>query len=200
MAYTSWPTGSDVAAFLKAMDVDIDAAEAQALADAAVEAWNDATGYHPFLSSGASETVTYDPPGTSGIPAILDLRGGFVSISAVAVDGAAQTAGTDYYPLPSGRVPITSLAFRTSVYGEPGSISVTGVKGYSATLSASDWLAVRGHAAAMAVQIQSAAGGVRRVKAGPVETEFDTTAGRDSVTRWMDTFKKAAARYRAAGF
>ena len=35
---------------------------------------------------------------------------------------------------------------------------------------------------------------------GGVVAEFDTTAGRDSVTRWMDTFKKAAARYRAAGF
>lgn len=131
--------------------------EAETKIAIAIAWWEQETGYRPFFSPDEAEAITqhYDPPGPRqpggmlGGGRTLRLRGGFVTVTHVRLGitstdaaGELQVAGEDYDLLPYEAredaidEPYTMIRFRRPLWGDPKSISVTGVAGYCTALKA----------------------------------------------------------------
>lgn len=112
--------------------------------DAALEAWEQETGWVPFVSSGATETRFYDPPGPPpsrggfgirGGGRLLSLDGGLLSLTSVVVNGQEYDPANQLRLKPDNaaarRKPVTRIEFSRPVLGPAQCVAVTGVWGYS---------------------------------------------------------------------
>lgn len=153
---------------------------------AAWQAWEDISGYEPFLVGAADPTSTwvFDGDGSDTV----DLKGGFVSISSVSLNGTARTLNTDYRTMPLNATlmskPITYLKWGgvwnpfPARYGYAGPVSVTGLRGYCTSLSALHYEAI------LAIAIDSLLGesefskfrGIKSWKIGTDERTYDDKA------------------------
>lgn len=145
------------------------------------------TGFAPFIAAATPVTRTYSPP-DDGVR-LLDLGTGFVSVSAVVVDGITLTSA-EYALLPESAPvdgePYTMLRFACRQYARPGGISIAGRAGYTAIEDGavsqagelSDvWQAVQGKAAAEALKVlmsMPGEGRIERVKQGDVDITYAT--------------------------
>lgn len=114
--------------------------------EAATDAWEEMTGFKPFLADTLDSTRYFQPDGDPRV----DLRGGYVSITSVSVNGNTVTLNTGVRTMPMNAVldgkPITYLIFDrfygrfqslyTPLPDQIGPIAVTGKRGAYAALSA----------------------------------------------------------------
>jgi hypothetical protein len=149
------------------------------------------TGRKPFLGSGTS-TVSLDPP--HGRTGDLRLRiPDFASIDSVSSDDVELAEETDYllhrwdeYDEDS---PYAEIEFLTGVSCQRRGISVAGTRGYCTVLPADVYAAVLDEAAARYIERHAGEGGnAVKMKIGDYEIAYDTTAGRDVVTRMRRPF------------
>lgn len=111
--------------------------------EAAADAWEQMTGFAPFLAQGTDSTRVFDGDGSCIVP----LRGGYVSITSVSLNGTVRTLNTDYRLMPENAIldgkPITYIKWGGGL-GRPfpaypgyaGPVAVTGKRGAYASLTA----------------------------------------------------------------
>ncbi len=188
---TIYPTAADLQVFLsRAGLIGNPPTEKQALIDLdsaigeAVKKWEKMTGYQPFLADADDSSWPFDGNGTE----IVDLDGGFVSLTSVTYRGTAQVLNTDYRPMPQNAVnlgkPYTYLKMRCGVipyYPTPagaGQVVVVGKRGYAEVLPEDAWNAVLLLAAVGVVpeletaKLSSTGGIVIRRKESDEETQY----------------------------
>lgn len=194
--HTAYPTKAEVDTFLAALPNITVPAELDTDPNirAAIGEWERLTEYAPFLSTGATATVLFDPPGPrTGRPMkggshTLILGAGLLSLASLCVGVTNDDAGTeleegsDFWLRPSdaprrGR-PYTSIEFASVQRGYPDSISVRGVWGFGATITDEAWKAVLDLAAASALQDLR-----EGLALGYVETKDDEVSLRQSIER-----------------
>lgn len=202
---TEWPTSAEMQSFFESQGLTFsDTALLDTAVSAAVQRWEMRTGFKPFRST-TSATYKFDPPQYGG--GVLDLKGGFVSVTAVRTGIAYQdtgdllTEGRDYQlrPLNAAEegVPYSEIYFLASPGAGPASISVTGERGYSDGVPEDAWLAVRGDAFAQIVfDILEGYSVAQEETQGPVKVKYDNDQGRSKIDRMQKAAKDAAARYK----
>ncbi len=195
--YSNWPLVADLQELLtsaSAFDAsaNLDLAD---LLDQAVEEFESETGYTPFLNTNAAESTRYfNAPGPIVRPHAtllgggrkLFLSAGVLSISLLAIDGVAKTAGLDYYDgVFQNNGPVTMIEFSDRVFSRPNGISITGVWGYCSTLPKMAFNAVLARAAMKALPLlasrrrvtaEGETGLVKAIATGPVRTEYAVSA------------------------
>lgn len=171
---------------------------------AAAEWWQDATGYRPFLADSVETTHYFEPDGSKTV----DLKGGFVSISAIAVNGNAITLNTGYRVMPPNAIanvrPITYLKFDTyyqpiwSYYaplpGNQAPVSVTGIRGAYAVLPDTAWNAILAKACMdMAPDIVNLVSdrGIKSWKSGTTEETYNSDPMATSMAGWQSVIDRA---------
>lgn len=189
-----YPLASDVSALVAQMGAS-DLGDMSFVLDAAIQRFEALTGYQ-FVAESVDSEATYDPPSlVSGF--VLELPCGYVSVSAVEINGAALTA-TEYDLLPLNaayyRRPYTELRFRSHPGSAPASITVTGRRGYSVECPADVKLAITRDAACYALT-GTALGLVdaSKLKQGPVEID---TGGMSRLVSWRTDYEATVTRYR----
>ena len=187
----SYPTRAQLAARLKAQDVEAsDGAVTDALA-AAISAWERKTGWRPFLSTGEAETLTIPHYGGE-----LLLPPGLAARSLD--EGAPTTAG---YALgsPTGHGSYRSLGW--SYARLPGSaVQVTGVFGLVDEVPAEVREGILSLAAALARGAAGTAPEVTREKVGDVETQYAVYASADQSKLAHERLDELARAYKAWSF
>lgn len=203
---SAWPTGAEIREYVEqtlqgGVSDGLESLDWDAVAGAALETWENATGFTPFMAATAESTRRFDPP----VSARLDLRGGLVVAPSEVRSGVTSTytgevVDSDYYWfLPRdyaerGR-PIEWIEFDWPQAGGKRSISVKGYWGFCANGQIPDgaWLGVlhAGLSVAIPLILRGTAYGTRRLSEGDVSYEFDDA--REAADREL---KRAAAQYR----
>lgn len=221
----AWPDAAELEDFLQAAGViALTPTTLQALLDldgaveAAIDDWEEATGYHPFLSTGVDETRRFvpSPPARQDRYPLLDLTNGPYGSGLVAVpttltvDVTYTAAGTEYTHLQHYRLlprsvtagvkPYTSIEFLTAPLNvSDGEVVIVGKFGYctEANLPALARRAVLAMASLhLLPQLEpSLARGLVRWTEGDVTKQFGESGSTASST-WQSLSKDAAARYR----
>lgn len=202
MPYDAYPTLDDLSDLLDDSGLALPSTAGKKLA-AMIARFEELTGYRPFLGASAETEVPFDAPPPS---MVLDLKGGFWEVSEVRVGVTYASTGTllvpnrDYvlrpYEADGDNTGYTEIEFLCGVPDVPRSVRVKGKRGYARQIPDDAHLAIlRGALAECVMTAQGGEGAIRREKQGPVEYEYDTTAGRDSVTRARDYFQEIALSY-----
>jgi hypothetical protein len=165
------------------------------------------TRFVPFLAIREADWL-YDPPSWArGQSDLLDLKAGFVAISAIRVGatnsyaGDMLTAGSDYWlephDAPERNRPYTWVRFASFQSGPRRSIKVTGTKGFARQIPLDLWDAALKTVVARALVEEAGKSGVAtRIRQGPVDLQFSGDAGRDTVARLQERLRQAALRYK----
>lgn len=205
---TAWPNTTDLAAMYTSQGLT--APDSSVLTDtlnAAVQWWEEKTGYKPWLADTEAltdETVTFDPP--ENYDFTLDLQGGFYSVASVKfgvaynVSGTTLVANRDYQLLPleanAKRRPFTRVRFLTNPGRKPASIQVIGRRGYWNEIEEDVWLAVRNWAFAQSVtEIVEGYSFADELTQGPVKIKYGNAEGQSKIDRYKNEAAKTAARY-----
>jgi hypothetical protein len=179
MAHNAYPTTSDWTTYLNGIGLvrgDGSSLSAvlplQTFLDSAVRAWEQRTGYLPFLA-GTATSRRFDPPGPNhGYPPaitglnrggerILPLDAGLAAEPTSVVvgysdtdPGTTLTAGTQYWLHPYNALakgmPYTRLEFVVPQWGAPRSVLVTGSWGFSQTVPDDAWEGIMAYASWLA--------------------------------------------------
>lgn len=215
MSHDTYPTATDLSVRLVATGIFSNPPtvlqqmlDMESAAGAAATEWERMTGYEPFLAT-ATVAPAADPTYhfTPDLSCTLDLEGGFVSISAVSVNGIATTLNTEYRTMPQNAAlkgkPITYLQF-TPYYrlpfpalpGQVGSVAVSGVRGYSLTVPDDAWEAIMSIACGRMIPGVSHlfSGGLVKIKQADVEKTFAATGPYGSVAVGLAEQVRSAAR------
>jgi len=191
---------------------------------AAIDAWEEDTGFHPFLS--ADYTFYFDPrgvPGGRGYAAwqhgvhILDVRAqirtGILSLTELRTGltaddttGNLLTAGEDYWLWPrnaaqEGR-PYQGIEFRLRPYGEANSLKVIGTFGFAVNLKQLWWNAILRRAAMEVwpeLQYSTTQGG-SRLKEGDEEIAFGPKTFQMLPTSWQALYDKQVNMARESSY
>jgi hypothetical protein len=161
--HAAYPTSTDLTAFITSLNL-FDSADLSAIlaamnlaqkADAAAEAWETATGWHPFLADAATSTRRFDPPGPNkgqlsrGGGRRLYLQGGIITVPTVVVGYTATSPGStlvydqDFWLLPQNaaerKLPWEWVEFGFNQSGPPRSVQVTAKWGYQQYIPDHAW-------------------------------------------------------------
>jgi hypothetical protein len=209
-----WPDATELQNYLTAAGLMATPATAmQGMLDledaiaAAIEQWDDATGYDPYLSTGVEEIRAFRSPAPGNI---LELRSGLLMLTELRVDvtatvgsGTVYTNGTHFRLLPrdaSQKVkPYTQVEFLWSP-GSPGwgEIAIEGLWGYTTDgyLHSTSRRGVLAMAALeLLPQINQAVGqGLLRWTEGDVTKQYG--AAKDIIGVWEAVIARALAPYR----
>jgi hypothetical protein len=175
----------------------------QSALDAAVEAWEDLTGFDPFLTEATDSVLYFNGDGS----ATVDLQGGYTSISSVSLNGTARALNTDYRAMPQNararNKPITYLMFNgrrpfPANDGQEGAVAVHGYRG------AYELLPPLAYEGVMAIAVGSltgqsefsAFGGIVSWKSGTTEEKYDVNAYARMAASCGERVKSAVAAYR----
>ncbi len=152
------------------------------------------------FQSGASTTYTGDGPDWRAVDTwwIPD----FSAITQVAYDGTALTEGVNgsyflhRWKDGDSTTPYVMVEFLRCPGDKRRAYTVTGTKGYG-TCPADVFRAIvrRALAIYLGAPIDGQAGAVQREKIGAREVEYDTTSGRDSISRMVSDYDAMVKRY-----
>lgn len=199
----AWPTTSDVEAAVAAFGASVPAGfdTAGALA-VAIETVERVTGWSPIEPDASDVEVFVDPTFGVSVP----LPCGFVSITSVEVDGVTLTANEDYCLEPTGaptrnqpyswlRMARTdysaAMSLRTSP-GAPGTIKVTGKRGYAAAIPQAFANAAVMLAASEAIKAsQGVNGPITELQQGLLKVKYGGSGGGNDASSDME--RKAMA-------
>lgn len=212
MGQAAWPVNSDVQARLTAsgLTTTVNTARLDIMIAAAVGWWERETGYLPFKA--ATQTRTYDPPGsvsgayaaTKGGGKVLRLDCGIVSLTSLSISTVTKTINSDFWLKPANAndagKPYEWIEFLGPVYGLPDAISIVGSWGYASTIPELAWQSVLDLAAgayAVPELAQALAGGALSAKLGDEAISYPEmrSAGRE-LLMVLDTAKTAATLFK----
>lgn len=199
---SAWPVAAELTTYATGMGVTVPTGAV--LADyvaSAIAEWEDVTGWRPFLGATSSTTRAYTPP--DGY--LLDLRGGFTSITAIRVGVSASSTGTllvestDYWLWPEdavvGRRPYWGVKFAAAQFGQPNSITVAGKRGYYPSIDEDAYMAVLKRAMSIVISHSvGAVGAATKIEQGPVK--FTMAPGKSAMETLDGEFYAAAMRYK----
>lgn len=174
LTYPAYPSSDDVLTLLSGAEITVpDNLDVDGLIAEAIDEWELATRYRPFLGDSAAKDFAYDPPGPNkegcwrGGGTTLFFGRGFVADDSAPITitadvtsddptGTVLVEGTDYDLLPQNAiadgVPFTAVQFRRRRYGAPRSIVVNGTAGYAIEIPANAWGAIRKDGAAKVLE------------------------------------------------
>lgn len=208
--YSAYPTSAECLALFTEVGITLPSGLGANQLDyyryEAIDEFESETGYEPFLADSSTSQLRFDPPGVNqrgrvkGGAKRLLLNNAFATITEVLVGvttdfaGTALTVDVDYRTLPLNSAallqPITEIEFFTTQWGEPGSIRITGKRGYWTSIRAEIWGAIRKLTCARASQ------GLReKFSQGYVEMKLGDEAVRRSIEllqKFGDTWLKSA--------
>lgn len=149
--YSQWPQSSDIESALRALKVwptDTDeqgyvTTQATIQVNAVAQEVENITGYHPFLA--VRETRYFDATDGNGV---LWLDSGLLSVGSISVAGGAPLVANTGYWLRGSKKPYSMVTFAANYYGglvwsTPNQIAIDGDWGYSYTVPADLWAAVK---------------------------------------------------------
>lgn len=193
MAKTAWLTTTELNTALTAAGLTLPAwITAQEVIDLAVQRWEEATGYSPWLAEGSDSTSIYSPTGTD----IITLRNPYISITSVTIDGSLLSS--DFWDLgPDSGSPYDYLDIGTVTLGNPTTISIVGKKGWSATIPIDVWIAVFQEALDIAKEYIASASGageldgnIKKIKQATVEIEYFSKETRNFSTSLISKYRR----------
>lgn len=165
---------------------------------AAISTWEQRTAWSPFLAPEEDETKVYREWQTP----ILDLRGGYVSITSVTFDDevAPGVVDTDFEFKPDGGSPIRFL----KLWRLPArKITVVGRPGYAADCPADVKRALLAYGAAQVATLLNGTGQVVSIRQGDVQYTY-AQGGADNPTtqyaQWSLEFNQAVKNYSRRSF
>lgn len=164
----------------------------------AIATWEDSTGWRPFLAPDEDEDKVY----RTHVAGLLDLRGGYVEITAVTLDDEedALTEHTDYSPLPDGATPVRLLR----LYRYPSQkVTITGRPGYADTCPADVRQALLAFGAAQIATLLNGTGQLIEIRQGDVSYKYAEGSSVNPTTQyaqWNVTFRSAVQRYSRRAF
>lgn len=207
--YALYPVAADVEALLTKSGITVPTGfDTASYALAAIDELEQTTRWRPFLA-GASSDFSFDPPGPNLVGEMrgggrrLLLDRGFTSITAVhtgvtpsSPTGNLLVLGTDYrlrpYNAAHDSEPYTEIEFTAYQYGPPSSVKVTGTPGFTATLRAEVWAAVRDLAASRCANaLREAAFGDN---VDEEEMDIHERKSIELLQKWGDTWRGNAIR------
>jgi hypothetical protein len=221
MSRAAWPTTDELQDYLLATRIEsaTDSTlsgllDLQGAIDAAVEDFEGATGYKPFLAdsvagslSGNGETAVtrYFTPDMTDL---LDLHAGLVWIESVAVgvsntsDGTALDEDEDWYAMPENAAteekPWSWIEFAAAQTGSRRSIAVRGIWGYSYYVPELAFQAVLARAAELLMPqiVTLMTSGLVRRRAGDEEEQYGDKPYVTQTAAWRSLFDRACQRFR----
>lgn len=170
----------------------------QTAIDAATAKWEQTTGWRPFLAPAEDETRVY----REWHPALLDLKGGFVSITSVRFDSEPADAveHLDYDLKPDASSPIRYLR----LWRLPArSITVVGKPGYSVDCPADVKRALLCYGASQIATLLNGTGQVVEVRQGDVAYKYAEGSSVNPTTQysqWLLDFHTTAKAYSRRSF
>ncbi|TXH54538.1 MAG: hypothetical protein E6Q97_10675 [Desulfurellales bacterium] len=186
---TTYPTAAEVTDRCAELGFTAPAGVDSILA-AVIADWKRQTGYRDFLTTGADADYTYDPPYLIR-DYVLDLERGFVSFTAIEINGTELTETDDYDLLPldvtaasiaAGGAGWREVRFKTHPGDKQASVTITRTARLYAVIPGDVYQAILDEAAGRCYSMSSAAGaGISSVKQGAVSVTYDSTA--DSMGR-----------------
>lgn len=201
----AWPTSTDLLNFLKASRLvattptvwqallDLDTALASA-----IEQFETGTHYLPFLADTVATARKFTPEGLC----LLDLDGGAIEVTAVALDGTALILDTDFFLMPANALvqgkPYTSIEFDEPLFGKRNSLVVTAKWGFAAVLPAKAKTTVlAGAATILSPQIASGmAAGLIRFTQGDETKEWGSQPLGGITMGWQSQFETGITFYK----
>lgn len=184
---TGWPTAAEVTTRLTEMGLTAPStATLNATINAAVAAWEHATGYHPFLNSSSTLSTRYFPI-TNGL---IDFQGGIFAVpttftaggyydsAGAYTGGTARVVGRDFILKPDNALaegrPFTYAKVPGWYSSEPSPlVAVNAPFGYGATVPADVWEAVMLESLCRLFGGQPVTGATaQKIKQGPVEWDY----------------------------
>ena len=176
----AYPTYADLQAFALTAGIITSADNAldyRHTIAAAIDKWERDTNYLPFIAT--SQTRKYDVPQGQ----FLDLKGGLVSLTSLAINGDAYTEDVQFYLLPRNAdvkgQPFTAIKFAFPLTNCNGlgvkTVSIVGTFGYSATMPDDVKQAILSLGAVMLAPSKSgSAGAVQAIKQDDVEISYSS--------------------------
>lgn len=165
---------------------------------AAIAKWEQLTGWKPFLAPAEDESRIY----REWQPALLDLKGGYVSITSVTFDdeGTPGTVNLDYDLKPDGSTPTRWLR----LWRLPArKITVVGRPGYAVDCPADVRKALLAYGAAQVATLLNGTGQLVSIRQGDVQYTY-APGGADNPTtqyaQWHLEFSQAAKAYSRRSF
>lgn len=168
-----YPDGEALSDFLISAGVidsePADLTDYDAIMSAASATFEQDTGWIPFLEEGATKSSKFfNPPGSD----FMVLPDGILSIEYLKINTVAKTENTDFWLEPYNATPKRMVQFNYCVGGQPRTIEIKALWGYTATLPERVNQALLSKGAMEAAPKTWGAGGeVVRIKQGPVELE-----------------------------
>jgi hypothetical protein len=229
MSHTVLPGSADLSSYITGLNL-FDSGELAAvlarigLADkaaAAAAAWQEQTGWYPFIKDTSDVSRRFDPPGPNshhgGVWAlrggkwVLDLRAGLLVVTSIVTGysasttnpqaGTAQVAEDDYWLLPEEAPlqnrPYTQVEFAAARWGDPRSVRITGRWGFCSIVPEDAWQAVLQYGALLAasdLQTNLTLGMLEYTEAVVTE-RYGPTPLAKLVERWQDVWDQAVGRY-----
>lgn len=180
----------------------------ESMIEAAIADWEDATGWHPFLSDGVPTTEVFSPCGS-----IVDFHGGIIGdptsfrVGGYYDENSAFQGGQslvrqrDYTmrrPKPSW--PYTYAKLEGYWYDEdiPNSVQITAVFGFSTTVPANAWEAVMADVlGGLVIHQQAATGIVIEKRSGDQSEKYaDPTKASTNISGLSESARDTAALYK----
>lgn len=165
---------------------------------AAVVQWEKSTGWPVFIAPSSDTTRVY----REWQPGLLDLKGGYVSITSVTYDDEAtpRSLHDDYELKPDGGTPVRYLRLWTLPASK---VTVVGKPGYATECPADVRRALLCYGAALLSTMLNDAGQLVRIRQGDVEYQY-AAGGVDNPTtqyaQWQAEFNYAVKTYSRRSF
>lgn len=213
MARDAYPVDADVVAFIAAAGIALPSGMAalEGYAEAANREFEQETGWPPFLADADDSTRTFDPPGphltgggyaqTRGGRRVLALRAGLVSLTSIDCGGILPA--TQYRLLPLNAAvqgkPSSIIEFLVPIFGQAGSVLVTGRWGYSVTVPEDVFQAILRIAASNALKDLSEANNIQnpiKWNRGEVGESFDPDRYGKAGSQWRGYVDRTISRYK----
>jgi hypothetical protein len=221
--YTAYPSASNLQSYLNSLGL-LTTAQVAALnltdrIAAATDAWEEETGWHPFIKDTSDVSRQFTPPGPNRKPGltgrgggyVLDLDCGLLTVTSIVTGysasptspsaGTTEVAEDDYWLLPEGAPlenrPYTQVEFAASIWGQARSIRITGKWGFCSTLPDDAFQAILRMGALQTADelVALRTGGMIEWEEEARERYGENPLGK-YLERWQSDWDRAVMRYR----
>jgi hypothetical protein len=221
--YMAYPSSANLQSYLNALGLlTTTQVAALNLADriaAATDAWEEETGWKPFLKDSSDVARVFTPPGPNRKPGLtgrgggtlLDLDCGLLTVTSIVTGysasptspqaGTTAVAEDDYWLLPEGAPlrnrPYTQVEFAVSIWGVARSVRIVGKWGYCSTIPDDVFQAILRQGALQTADelVALRTGGMVEWSEEASEKYGDNPLGK-YLDRWQSDWDKAVLKHR----
>jgi len=193
---TAYPTSVELAEFLydaqviKSFPVDYTLYDNSI--KSAIDAWEKETRWNPFIAEVEDSTTDFYDFDDN----MLDFKGGYISITSVAIDDVPATEFNDYRSFPAQLSPKRYLL----LYSLPSrKVTVVGKRGFQADVPDDVYRAIISYGASLAWTQLKANGILQSVKQGDVSYTFMASTPQsptNQFAQWQGLFQETVTRYK----